>query len=646
MSGWTCAGTLDIDLNGATKIDLSGINFNSAAAKTILRGSDANEEFVGSEVADTIEAGAGRDILKGGLGADVLSGGAGADRFVFGPVAEGAEITDFNASEGDRIDISDFIRSIDFVTLVLAGGGKDGSDDILDHNQVRGHGGSSHFFVTVTQVGDDTELTITQRAPVAGSAPVELDFTLTLTGVTASDLTLDDFALSEEVAEPVPNVSRSVSVVRPETDGTPGIVEGTELADVIGAGFVDVDGDAVDGADGLDDVIEAGDGDDTINAGDGDDTIDGGAGADAIDGGDGIDTVTYEDAEAGIRLDRSNGTLGDATGDQLSNVEIIVGTDFRDEIISDFDEVHGGGGNDILRLRSGDAYGGDGSDFFTIGDPEDFFGSILDGGTGNDRLRVDAVGENDLRDITIREIESLEFDGAFGLQTGIMNADQVNFASIRASDKSDLLFVVKMADETDLDLSGVSVSTARVGKVVSFDLDGDADNETITGAVGRSNDISGDAGDDVLTGGAQADTIDGGDDNDILIGQAGEDILTGGAGADTFVFTEATDADTITDFTQGEDLIDLSALVRDFDAFTLIAPSAGKGGFALLDSSQTRKKGDSTDITISVTQDGDDAVLAITSDAPVVGTALADLDITITLEDVDGLGLTLDDFVF
>ena len=122
--------------------------------------------------------------------------------------------------------------------------------------------------------------------------------------------------------------------------------------------------------------------------------------------------------------------------------------------------------------------------------------------------------------------------------------------------------------------------------------------------------------------------------------------MTGGAGADTFVFTEATDADTITDFTQGEDPIDLSALVRDFDAFTLIAPTTGKAGFSLLDSTQTRKKGDSTDITISVTQNGEDAVLTITSDEPVVGTALADLDLSITLQGVDGLGLTLDDFLF
>ena len=73
-------------------------------------------------------------------------------------------------------------------------------------------------------------------------------------------------------------------------------------------------------------------------------------------------------------------------------------------------------------------------------------------------------------------------------------------------------------------------------------------------------------GDDgvVLVGGSGPDTIDGGDGDDILIGGADDDMLSGGTGADTFLYTSTTDGDdTILDFGDGADVVDLDAL---FDA--------------------------------------------------------------------------------
>jgi Ca2+-binding RTX toxin-like protein len=73
--------------------------------------------------------------------------------------------------------------------------------------------------------------------------------------------------------------------------------------------------------------------------------------------------------------------------------------------------------------------------------------------------------------------------------------------------------------------------------------------------------LDGGAGNDVLLAGVGADT---------LIGGLGQDTLTGSTGADIFKFslvgesrTTATKSDVITDFVQGEDQIDLSAI----DAF-------------------------------------------------------------------------------
>jgi Ca2+-binding RTX toxin-like protein len=70
----------------------------------------------------------------------------------------------------------------------------------------------------------------------------------------------------------------------------------------------------------------------------------------------------------------------------------------------------------------------------------------------------------------------------------------------------------------------------------------------------------------LLSSGAGNDALDGGAGDDRLVGGLGTDTLTGGAGADLFQFLTNQDSsvglgrDVITDFQQGSDLIDLSAL--------------------------------------------------------------------------------------
>ncbi len=81
----------------------------------------------------------------------------------------------------------------------------------------------------------------------------------------------------------------------------------------------------------------------------------------------------------------------------------------------------------------------------------------------------------------------------------------------------------------------------------------------------------GEAGDDTLVGGWQADELNGGVGNDLLDGSNGNDVLTGGAGVDVFRFTNKGIArgtqiysgnDTVTDFAVGEDKLDLSGLIN------------------------------------------------------------------------------------
>lgn len=77
--------------------------------------------------------------------------------------------------------------------------------------------------------------------------------------------------------------------------------------------------------------------------------------------------------------------------------------------------------------------------------------------------------------------------------------------------------------------------------------------------------LTGTNGNDILQGHDGDDRIEAGGGDDILRDGAGSDVLTGGAGADLFILTADGNADTITDFTAGEDRIDLSLwpMLRD-----------------------------------------------------------------------------------
>lgn len=106
-----------IDIDQAQLVGFSGSNLFDASLFTkgavTLQGGGGNDTLLGGINADNLVGGFGDDSLGGGMGADKLSGGAGADAFVFatpgetGPADADADvITDFNAAEGDRIDLS------------------------------------------------------------------------------------------------------------------------------------------------------------------------------------------------------------------------------------------------------------------------------------------------------------------------------------------------------------------------------------------------------------------------------------------------------------------------------------------------------------------------------------------------------------
>ena len=74
------------------------------------------------------------------------------------------------------------------------------------------------------------------------------------------------------------------------------------------------------------------------------------------------------------------------------------------------------------------------------------------------------------------------------------------------------------------------------------------------------NSLTGNAGNNVLKGAGGDDKLYGGSGDDKLQGGAGDDRLTGGTGQDTFVFERRGGSDTVTDFRNEHDKIDVSRL--------------------------------------------------------------------------------------
>ena len=90
----------------------------------------------------------------------------------------------------------------------------------------------------------------------------------------------------------------------------------------------------------------------------------------------------------------------------------------------------------------------------------------------------------------------------------------------------------------------------------------DQSNDTRIVAKGGDDLVLAGEGDDQIEGGAGEDTLLGEEGNDTLTGGADDDWLHGGSGNDTFVFEGGHGNDTIQDFTDGSDMIDLTALTQ------------------------------------------------------------------------------------
>lgn len=353
-----------------------------------------------------------------------------------------------------------------------------------------------------------------------------------------------------------------------------------------------------------DSVIEniiGGSGNDTFTGNDADNVFVGGLGNDSFTGGEGSDTVDYSDADFGavsINLYTNSAGGSHATGDTLTGIENIIGTDRNDYMAGDFadnifeggggndyltgrwgnDQISGGAGNDILFGGVDDdiIQGGDGNDAMQGGDGND----IMYGGTGNDVLLAGAGTDTLMGDLGSDRLHGGTGSDTVDYSAADFGAISINLYTGTAGGSfatGDTLLSIENVIGTDRNdyIAGDFSDNTFEGGLGNDYLTGRWGNDQIFGGIG--NDILfGGIDNDMIQGGDGQDAMQGGDGNDIMLGGAGNDVLLGGAGVDringgtgndrinagadtdVFVFNALFGNDTIVGFENGIELIDMT----------------------------------------------------------------------------------------
>ena len=509
------ATVIDLSAWGGGTITLDGITAAELTADMFGLPGDTVAWRYGTEGDDTIVGDGAHNIIYGMEGDDTLRG-EGGDDWIFGD--EGGDTLEGGAGDdllmgGEGDDTLDGGDGDD----MLVGG--EGADMLTG-------GAGADTFVFGEGHGDDT--------------------------ITDFDTTQDKIHLrsfSQTISWDV--LSTKITTVLDENNVVVGLK--IDLSDW-GGGTITLDGitsisdltedmfvlDRIVGDDDSDDVLQGGTSDDTMTGGTGADTFVFGeeSGADTITDfstteGDKIDltaftaSITWQQLQASMSAvvddpntpETESGTVIDLTafGGGTITLEGVTSTDLTADMFV-LDDYAGGAGDDTIEgtFRDDTLTGGDGADTFVFG-PDSGADTITDFTAGADKIDLSAF-------TNITSLGDLR-----GFQAG---DDAVIFLGFNGGGSITLL--------------GVQLGDLSASDFILYQ-------DEYTGA----------EGDDILTGGAGDDTI---------TGLAGDDTLTGGEGADTFVFASGHGNDTITDFTDGEDTIDLSAFtgINGFGDLTVV----------------------------------------------------------------------------
>lgn len=301
-----------------------------------------------------------------------------------------------------------------------------------------------------------------------------------------------------------------------------------------------------------------------------------------------------EDATLGLGLNLTANALDNLlTGNNLDNALTALAGNDTIEALDGNDTLLGGAGNDLLKCGAGNdtaggaagddsIYGAGGADTLNGGDGNDLLdggigNDILTGGSGDDIFVVDDAGDIATDNLNAG-LDLVRASVSFTLSSNIENLQLMGTNAIdgignalsnylRGNDAANTLIGVLgidtlegglgadiyVIDGDDVVMEGALGGRDEVVSSGSFTLTANVEDLTLTGLAFA--DGTGNAQDNVIRGNGVANRLDG---------RAGADELTGGSGADSFVFTSAlvdTNADTITDFAVGFDMIRLDDAV-------------------------------------------------------------------------------------
>ncbi len=464
------------------------ILFGSAIGELIQSGTQ-DDHLYGNGGSDHLIGNEGNDYLQGDAGSDQLEGGVGVDTLIGG---RGNDVLD-------------------------GGAGNDTLDGGLDNDILRGGAGLDRYIIRAVDGADTIE-------DSDGRGVVEFDGKVLVGGLRLADDPNDVFqsadgtiTLTKQGTDLVVTGSGPLTIkgydsgrfgirlfevapitydsplqtraqfARTNPDGSTTPIF-TALRDVYRS----------DGA--TNDVIHALAGDDVVIGHQGNDEIYGEEGSDDLSGGDGNDQLF-----GGIEGDRlyGSGEFADAQGGD----DVLDGGEGNDFLFGQggADHLFGGAGHDYLegddvQLQVGQVWTGSYDDF-------------LDGGEGDDTL-IGNLGEDVLLGGAGRDY--LQGDNGDDEGHGFSANDYLDGG-----------------DDAD-ELRGGAGSDVLIGGKGNDTLIGDTPS-AVGGdpADGGADSLDGGEGDDLLYGGVGDDVLAGGTGNDQLYGQDGHDALYGGEGNDT-----------------------------------------------------------------------------------------------------------------
>ncbi len=600
-------------VNGGTDTVEAMVSYTMASnlENLILKGAAASDG-TGNSGNNTLTGNSAANVLDGGVGNDTLIGGAGDDTYL----SDGGDtITEAADGGTDTVKTSvSYSLAANLENVILGGSGSiNGTGNGLN-NVITGNGaanvlnGGTGADTLIGGAGDDTYTTdggdtITEAFnggtdTVKSSASHSLDDNIenliltgavsvngtgnrlynVITGNTAANI-LDGGLGADTMIGGLGNdtyiVDRLDAITEAVNGGFDTIVSALSYSLVANVENLTLSGtENLNGTgNSLNNLITGNGATNILNGDTGADTLIGGAGDDTYvtDGGDmiteavdeGTDTVqssaSHTLANNVENLVLSGSAAINGTGNSLNNV--ITGN-----VVANV--LNGGLGADTL-------IGGYGNDTYIIDSADTIIETAI-GGTDTVQVAQTYTLASNLENLTLTGTAAINGTGNAANNTLTGNSA----ANILDGGAGTDALIGGLGDDTyitdggDTITEGLNGGTDTVNSSATYTLASHVENLTLTGAAGLggtgntlNNRITGNDGANLLDGSGGNDTLLGGAGADSLTGGLGIDQLTGGDGADVFVFKSATEtantlatADTITDFIQGQERINLSAI--------------------------------------------------------------------------------------